>query len=69
MLIAIGLRVWELKSREFGKPGAKGRSGFQFSVAVFGFVVAGGIEVNAIERDAVYCEHLKRCVGGRMRRV
>jgi len=48
MLIAIGLRVWELKSREFGKPGAKGRSGFQFSVAVFGFVVAGGIEVNAI---------------------
>ena len=42
MLIAIGLEVWELKSREFGKPGAKGRSGFQFSVAVFRFVVAGG---------------------------
>jgi hypothetical protein len=36
MLIAIGLQIWELKSREFGKPGAKGRSGFQFSVAVFG---------------------------------
>jgi hypothetical protein len=69
MHIAIRLQVSELKSREFRKPGAKGRSGFQFSVAVFGFVVAGGIEVNAIERDAVYCEHLKRCVGGRMRRA
>jgi hypothetical protein len=48
MHIAIRLQVSELKSREFRKPGAKGRSGFQFSVAVFGFVVAGGIEVNAI---------------------